>query len=569
MQTISAEEFKKRYGTTGSTQFQEPEKKPGYLDRLKESFKAGASKIKSGFNQSTSQVMSGSRNPLPLLEGGIKSLAGAAEAAFSPVTAVAEPILKPTVGKGLSSVADQIGKIPAVQRFADSGLGHATSRAAEDVGNLSTVAGAVAGTMGAPKVVNTVKTGVGKTLDRTAGAMDRAYEGSSQLYSEAKEAFGPPTPSSAQAMGQVLQGKSGDVKAGFKALKEVDTEGVKTYSDLAGRVDQSIKDLSQKVDAHLDKDPSLYPLNKLKLSGKTKQGQTLQVDYIDRAMTHLKELYTSTGDDIAAQNMGDLMKSAKINGLSRKQVNDLARQYGQEFSEKAFGRTGEPLTSVNAQKFENTRMGLKQVARQGLEGSAAEATDKTISNLYKVQKLVNQNVEAVSKLTQRIQERGLMEKLGHALSKTADTLSGGSLRGIVGGMLPRGVGYKVMNALDLEQVLGRNLKVIKDALGSGNDEALIKAITKISDKGAGPAASGVEQFGKKVNSYLNESTPGLYTTSKYTIRYKKPDGSMATLSGLDRTDASGWAKYLKENGFKFAVKSAGTGATAAAIAKGR
>ncbi len=78
--------------------------------------------------------------------------------------------------------------------------------------------------------------------------------------------------------------------------------------------------------------------------------------------------------------------------------------------------------------------------------------------------MIDKNVEAVNKLKQKINERGLIEKAGYLLAKYGDILTGGSIRGFVGGILPRGAGYKVMNALDVEQALRKNLDIVEKAL---------------------------------------------------------------------------------------------------------
>jgi hypothetical protein len=93
-----------------------------------------------------------------------------------------------------------------------------------------------------------------------------------------------------------------------------------------------------------------------------------------------------------------------------------------------------------------------------------------------------------SKIKQKINERGLFEKIGHTVSKYGDILTGGSVRGLIGGLLPRGAGYKVMNALDIEEVLQRNLKVINEAIKSGSDSKIVdilKGLGKPSPKAKG------------------------------------------------------------------------------------
>lgn len=475
MKTLTPEEFKKRFGSSGVELLQSQPKQQGYGSKVVDAAKSGIEQIKQGFKGATQTTGNPIKGAIEGFENAGKIGAGIVNTVFSPIA----PAMDATVGKGVNFAADKISNIPAVQKFADSKAGQITSRVAEDVGNLDTIAGAVAGSKGLMKGIEAAPDLANKVVNKTSNLTSEVIKEGQQLTGKIKQMAEPPSPEPKEAMGQVLQGKSSDITPGFKALKAVDTSKVKTYGDLSAKIKETIKNLSSNVDTVLEKDPKKYSTNDLVLTGKTKLGQPVNVDYVNRALDHLKEMYKSIGDDISAKNIEDLSNEAKTNGLSRKQVNDIARVYGQEFGEKAFGKTGEPLTSVNAQKFENTRKGLKQIARKGLEGSKAEATDKTISNLYHTQKLVDQNVEAVNKLVQKIQERGLLERFGYKAAKVVDILSGGSLRGVMGGLLPRGVGYKVMNALDLQNVLERNLKIIKKAVDTGSDKDLLKIINNL------------------------------------------------------------------------------------------
>lgn len=282
-----------------------------------------------------------------------------------------------------------------------------------------------------------------------------------------------------EAMGEILQGKTKDVAKGMKALRQVDIKDVKTYADLDTKIKDSITKLSQQVDTELGKDTTVTPLVDLTSKVTSKGGKTVSTNYVDSAMKQLDELYTTTGDIASKADLDTLIAKAKSQGLTKLEINDLSRIYNQEFGQKAFSKLGDPLTSVNAQMYENVRKGLKLKAREGMGGTAAKALDSDISALYNTQKLVQKNVEKVNQLQQRIQDRGLLEKAGNVISKTVDIASGGTIRGLVGGLLPRGAGYKVMNALDLEERLAKNLKVVEAALNSGTDEAIIKAIKEV------------------------------------------------------------------------------------------
>jgi len=290
----------------------------------------------------------------------------------------------------------------------------------------------------------------------------------------------PPTPT--QAVGQVLQGETGDIKSGVRGLSTLDTENVKTYSDLKGKIDTKITELTGKVDTDLGVDTTKIPLKDLTITNKTKSGKPVVTTPVNDALTQLKELYTSTSDKVSAANIDELIQKAETEGLTRLEVNNIARVYGQEFKNKAFSKMGDPLTSVNAQMYENTRTALKTLAREGIKGAEAKTADKLMSSLYDMKTLVEKNVEAVNKLQQKILERGLLEKVGHAVSKYADVLTGGSLRGFVGGLLPRGAGYKVLNALDIENALNKNLKIIQEAIASKSDNEVVKILEGLKPK---------------------------------------------------------------------------------------
>ena len=68
---------------------------------------------------------------------------------------------------------------------------------------------------------------------------------------------------------------------------------------------------------------------------------------------------------------------------------------------KAFSKLGEPLTSVNAKLFENTRKSLKDIARNTIKGDVAKQADELMSKLYNTKNLISKNVEAVAKLRQK------------------------------------------------------------------------------------------------------------------------------------------------------------------------
>lgn len=287
----------------------------------------------------------------------------------------------------------------------------------------------------------------------------------------------PPTPEG--ALKQVLQGKTKDLAKGKKAFAVIDTEGVKTYADLNQRITGHVQDYSRQVDNELLKDPTPYPLESLTKQTKTVGGETVSQNHVEEALNQLNELYTKINDPVRAKEVEELLTAAQEQGLTKKQVNDLSRVYGNEFGDKAFSKVnGDQLTSVNAQAYENTRKGLKDTARSGM-GPEAQKLDATLSSMLNTRRLVEKNVEAVNKLQGKIDPRSPLEKVGRFAVKTADTLSGGLVRGVIGGLLPRGVGNKVFNALDLEEKLARNLKILESALKDTKVKAKVNPLKVI------------------------------------------------------------------------------------------
>lgn len=283
-----------------------------------------------------------------------------------------------------------------------------------------------------------------------------------------------------RAVGYILQGSPQDKQLGMKALSNVDTSKVKTFKELSDKLIEKQKSLIDVVDNELLKDTKSYLPNELATKFKTKGGVVISKDYVNDSLNNLKEFYSTTGDTVKQVEIDEMLNKYKNSGLTRYEVNNIARTYNSEFGNKAFSpKSGEPLTSVNAQLFENNRKGLKEVARNGIGGKEAKEADDILSATYNTQRLIKNNVNAVNKLQQRIKDRGLLEKAGYYLTKYADILTGGTVRGAVGGLLPRGVGNKVMNALDVEEMLAKNLAIIQKASNSKTDAGVIGAIQKI------------------------------------------------------------------------------------------
>lgn len=343
-------------------------------------------------------------------------------------------------------------------------LGKEGARTAADITNV--LGGEIVGAAAKP---------VGKLIGKTAQEVFGAGKGAVSSISSAIK----PLPSVERAIGQVSQGKIGDMKSFEKALSTIDLKGIKSYDQLNAKFDEVIPALSERVDSELLKDTVIKPLSAFKTTLKTTSGKPIEVNYVQNAIKDLAELYDKTGDVVKKAELDDLLAQGDNLELTNKTVNDISRQYGQEFGDKAFSKvTGEPLTSVNSQKFETTRKGLKDVARSGLGGKEAKSLDDLLSSVYDAKKLTAKTSEAVNKLKQRIDERGWVSKAAYNVVKGVDTLSGGVVRGVTDAVLNRGTGLKTLNALDLEKNLERNLSIIEKALQAKTEKEFVETLSK-------------------------------------------------------------------------------------------
>lgn len=373
-----------------------------------------------------------------------------------------------SLGRPVGSTIEAYKNLPEKsKRDADALLG--ISELALDLASFGL--GKKAGKEAIDTGVDVIKKVAQETAEQGKKLVTKGDELLGQAKSKIPEIISP-SPKPLEAVGQVLQGKTKDIKAGLQSIANLDTSKVKTFKDLENVITDKIKELAGKVDVDLLADKTVKKLKDLKVVTKTASGAKVVSQPVKRALDQLLELYNKIGDDLQLAELKEFISKAKKTGLTSKEINDLARKYGQEFGEKAFSKLGEPLTSVNAKLFENTRKSLKDIARNTIKGDVAKQADELMSKLYNTKNLISKNVEAVAKLRQKIRDRGLFEKVGYSLAKYADVLSGGTIRGIMGGLLPRGVGYKTLNALDLEKHLKKNLEVIQKAIKSKSDDEI-------------------------------------------------------------------------------------------------
>lgn len=390
------------------------------------------------------------------------------------------------VGKAGSSVisflGDKIGDVKAVQEWTQK---HPQATAdLEDLAgtgaNLGNIAGGILTAEGGAKGAQKIADAAPKIAEGAKTIASDIGQGISDLKNKVA-----PTETIEQTAGKVLQGKTKDIESGTSGLSHLDTSKIKTYADLNKASTDKIGEFSKQQDAILEANPKTHYAHEFDQTVGEGTSAT-KLNYVKEAVNNLKELYQNTAD---AKGLADISKiESKINGvvgkdgkvmsnasgLSTKDINDLARMYGSEFSSKAFGKTGEALTSVNATKFENIRTGLKDTARNLLPDEASKALDTQMSDLYTVKDLSGKMAEKVNTLSQRLQKTNLLQKVGGVLGKAARVTGVGDLASKLLG-IDKVPGAATLNAVELEAQLSKNLGKINAALGK-SDSGFVKDI---------------------------------------------------------------------------------------------
>jgi hypothetical protein len=384
-----------------------------------------------------------------------------------------EGATKQIVGEGLETVSWLIppAKASAVIKSGFQGLGQAAKQGA--------IYGATAGSIG----------GAGVNMQEGESAVEGAVVGG--LAGAALGGFLAPLPAAVPALRRariektakeidqlsqtITQGKTKDLAVMQRSIREIDAKGINDYSDLIRAFNDKVGVLAQKSDQITGSKPSPIPMRMW--ATKTRVGDTvIKQNPVTDSLNHLEEVYRKTNMPAEAERIVQLRNTANSIGLNPTQVNQIAREYGLEFGQKAFSKTGEPLTGVNARAFENTRKSLKQAILRQVDDPAFLETDRAMSDFIRLRSLSKNVNEKVNQLRGRTQKRSLGEQAGRALFNLIDALTFRGAGGFIRAVMPRGAGFKVMNAIDLEKNLQKNIKQLQKVLDAKDDRSILQAI---------------------------------------------------------------------------------------------
>ena len=390
-----------------------------------------------------------------------------------------------------SSVASLVSKGAISQNLADAAIKYGTGLIGKSLESGTVGAGFQAGSN--LQEGNPITQNIGKSF-ATGFAVPPVIEGAGATISKASDITksvatkfnsADPNLNVNDLAGKIVQGDKSDQANAANSLSNLDVSKVKSYEDLSSVLDTKINGLKTALDGHLLNDKTVTPLSELstkmtipKESSPTGQAIDVPHNFVKDALTQLETFYAKTNKPLGEAKIQALTQKAETEGLSIKEINDLARVHGKVLN--AFNANGELASGLNKIAAESTREGLKTTARDLFDNPLFQKTDEQISNLIRVKDLVDNVKENVTTLQQKINERGLGANVGVALGKAINLLGLGTPKGIMEALLPRGQGFKVMNALDLEKSLQSNLKNLQNAMKGKNDAEIISNLNKLN-----------------------------------------------------------------------------------------
>lgn len=334
------------------------------------------------------------------------------------------------------------------------------------------------------------------TTGLTSAAIDAATMGLFKLAKPLLKAKGAADLSGdlSKTVGKVTQGSSDDIAKATKAIKTLDTSGVKTYDDLTSVIDSRLNSIRAAQDEVLRTAQDIKPVSSFtRTVGQGKNA--VQTNPVAAALDGLDELYTKTGAAEDLVRVRELKQLAR-KGLSAKQVNDIAREYGRGF--KAFSdATGQPITSVNAKLYENVRKGIKQAARDMMPNDASRIMDEEMTNLLTTKKLTEKMSGAVQKLTNKLEDRGILSTVASKIGGGVDLALGRTPSSLFTSLFVRGnIGAKQLNSAQLQSMLPKNLKLIEtlaDQIDSLPEGAVVGRLKELLGNAA---QQGIKTAGK-------------------------------------------------------------------------
>ncbi len=394
------------------------------------------------------------------------------------------------IGKGIDAIGKTITDIPAgyaglgsaiLNR--DLGAGANTVRQIEDQGLHQTL-GNTAESLGAPPSVSALA----YTAPDIAATFMGGLAGKARPVTNNVERIN-------KLAGRVNQGAKKDIAPTIKATELItpeEVQSINTYDDLSNVMNKKLAETGAKQDAILSSNTETYRLPKLNV----KSGDT-QINWVNQMLNGMKEFYAKTKDYDNLGKVSALKEKALTDGLTVKEINDLARMHSHDMS--SYNANSELASGISKVANENIRKGVKNTVKNLVDDPQYKALDKDFEIIFNTKKLAQKNYDNFLKSQNRIKDEGFLRKYGVKTAEVINQISRGYISGFVSGFVPKGAGMRLntshgmgidlsKNLQELHSLVNKDLppKVLKarlDKLMYNSDEALSALLTtKISDK---------------------------------------------------------------------------------------
>lgn len=235
-------------------------------------------------------------------------------------------------------------------------------------------------------------------------------------------------------------------------LSKVDTEWVKTYSELADRIKTSMEDIMKQEDEIYGKDKTTYkPEDTRSTVDVTSDWQTTTVELkpVEDAIELLKDMYE--WEELNLAKLENMEKKFNTEWLTRWEINNLARAISNR--SKAYDAKNELRNTKPARDVESTRQAVKEFARQWDE--ELKNLDKDYSDMSNTKSLVDNVANDVLKAKENLANKNILQKVWWLAWEILDLVWGKSF---IQKVLPRLLWDEKMSAITREKQLQTNLK---------------------------------------------------------------------------------------------------------------
>lgn len=235
-------------------------------------------------------------------------------------------------------------------------------------------------------------------------------------------------------------------------LSKIDTEWVKTYSELADRIKTSMEDIMKQEDEIYGKDKTTYkPEDTRSTVDVTSDWQTTTVELkpVEDAIELLKDMYE--WEELTLAKLENMEKKFNTEWLTRWEINNLARAISNR--SKAYDAKNELRNTKPARDVESTRQAVKEFARQW--DAELKNLDKDYSDMSNTKSLVDNVANDVLKAKENLANKNILQKVWWLAWELLDLVWGKSF---VQKLLPKLLWDEKMSAITREKQLQTNLK---------------------------------------------------------------------------------------------------------------